>query len=186
MIQLGDGEQTLWEGRPASRVLWAWGATKWVGWMVFVGFFTFAGGTMVLDLWLDPKGPVPWPKVAALLRVVVPLAGLVGVAYLAGLRRTYRYLVTNQRCVLAGGLLIRRRRSVHYHKVTDVEVSQNPIERLLGLGSLKLYTAGTSSFTAYPWGPWERAEITFEGLQDPAQPEQIVNQTLKRYRATGE
>lgn len=192
MISLNEGEQVLWEGRPDKGVLLPWCLTKLVGWMFMAVLLTFALVLMFAAIWMEivqeQQGANPFPMTGVALQLVTPVALVVGIAYVWMLRRTYRYAITNHRCVLEGGVIIRRRRSVHYHKVTDVEVSQNPLERLLGLSSLKLYTAGTSSVGGFmPWGgTWERAEITFEGLRDPDEPERLINQALKRYKATGE
>lgn len=187
-LSLSAEERVLWEGQPAPAVLSLWLFTKaltfaFVASFVVVWLFAFFGA-----MWMtatrshrdvDPFGPIGRPLVVA-----APLLLGAGFLYTVALRRTYRYFITNQRVVFTGGLLLSRRRSVHYHKITDIEVSQHIVERLLGIRTLKAYTAGTSGFTGWPW--MERAEITFPGLAESDTAERLINNVLRTYRATGQ
>lgn len=123
----------------------------------------------------------------AITSAVVAAAALLtlAAAYCVYLRRTYVYYVTNQRCVFRGGILRRIERSVHYHKVTDVETSQNIVERALGISTLNIFTPGTGSMVATPFGG-QRAEISFVGLKDSETPAATINEVLRKFRATGE
>ena len=93
--------------------------------------------------------------------------------------------IPNQRCVFQGGILRRIIHSVPYHKITDVEMSQNIIERILGISSLKIFTPGTGSLQASPF-KGQRAELTFAGLSDNETPAASVNEILRKFKATGE
>lgn len=82
--------------------------------------------------------------------------------YFIYLRRTYRYLVTNKRCIFVGGILVRIERSIPFQKITDTQKSQNIIERMLGIWNVQVFTPGTASL---PVGQLKaRAEINFDGL----------------------
>ncbi|HBH03214.1 MAG TPA: hypothetical protein DDZ42_15055 [Candidatus Rokubacteria bacterium] len=48
---------------------------------------------------------------------------------------------SRHRALFRGGLLVRRRRSVPYHKITDLEVTRTLLDQLLGIGTLRIYTA---------------------------------------------
>jgi hypothetical protein len=75
-------------------------------------------------------------------------------------------------------------RAMHYHKITDVEVSQSPLERAVDLQTLEIFTAGTPAWNP---GSWQsRAEVSFPGLPDAETPERLVHDALKGYRATGQ
>jgi uncharacterized membrane protein YdbT with pleckstrin-like domain len=185
---LSEGEHVLWSGGPAPAVLGVWLFTRVLPATFTSTFLTFWAFAFFGGMWAFAtanKGFDPFTRAWPALTVVVPAALVASAVYCTRLRGTYRYFATNQRVIFVGGVLLRRRRSVHYHKVTDVELSQNVLEQLLGIGTLKLFTAGSSGFN--PWGGWkDRAEVSFPGLDDPATPERIVNQALKAYRATGE
>ena len=133
------------------------------------------------------KSDSPWPIVAGgvMALIAAPSLFILGLIYCSYLRRTYVYYVTNQRCIFHGGILRRIERSVPYHKITDVEMSQNFIERMLGISSLKIFTPGTGSMMASPFGG-QRAEIAFVGLKDNETPATTINEIVRKFRATGE
>jgi hypothetical protein len=64
-------------------------------------------------------------------------------------------------------------------------MSQNIIERVLGISNLKIFTPGTSSMRVSPFAA-QRAEIFFVGLADNEPPAATINDILKTYKATGE
>ncbi len=72
-----------------------------------------------------------------------------------------------------------------YHKITDVESSQNIIERIIGISSLKIFTPGTASLPTSPFGG-ERAEIMFVGLVDNETPANTINEIVIKFKATAE
>lgn len=108
-------------------------------------------------------------------------AGVIGFAvaalYASCLRRTYRYYVTDRRCAFHGGILVRIRHSVPFHKITDVEQRQNILHRLFGIWRVGVYTPGTSSA-----GPASgtRPELEFPGLTDPDRVADAISEALDR------
>lgn len=103
------------------------------------------------------------------------------VIYAACLLRTYRYYVTNRRCAFSGGILLRVRHSIPYHKITDLEQRQNILQRLFGIWSLRIYTPGTSSGKE-----GANPELLFQGLSDPDEPTDAITDFLTEFRATGQ
>ncbi len=189
-IALSDGETVLWEGAPAPAVLGVWLVTKALPFTATSAFLAFWAIGFFGGMWAVSTGSGkdfnPFGLIGGALLKVAPLAFLLACGYCWRLRQTYHYFITNQRAVFVGGLLTQKRRSVHYHKITDVEVSRNIVEQGGGIASLRIFTAGgTGGYMTWPWGG-ERAEITFPGLADPGTAEGILNARLKNYRATGE
>jgi uncharacterized membrane protein YdbT with pleckstrin-like domain len=187
-MRLQEGEHIIHELRPEPQVLGIWFFTKCfptacVG--AFLSFWCFGvlGGIFAITT----MSGAPWPFESGFIiaLIVGPVLLIVGLIYCIYLRRTYVYYVTNQRCVFHGGILRRIQRSVPYHKITDVEMSQNIIERVLGISSLKIFTPGTSSMRVSPFAA-QRAEIFFVGLADNEPPAATINDILKTYKATGE
>ncbi len=187
-MRLQEDERLVHELRPEPSVLGIWFLTKCLpasllGAFVCFGCFGFFGtvyckATSSDSSWLFAAGGV-----AAL--ILAPVILLLALTYCSFLRKTYVYYVTNQRCVFHGGLLRRIERSVPYHKVTDVEMRQNTVERVLGISTLKIFTPGTSSMQRSPLGG-QRAEISFAGLKDSETPASTINGILRKFRATGE
>ena len=189
-LALSEGEAILWTGAPSPVVLGVWLGTKVLPFMLVSTFVVFWAFGFFGGMWAVTSGAGkdfnPFGLAGGAVFKVSPLALLLSCGYCWRLRQTYRYFITNQRAVFVGGLLVQKRRSVHYHKITDVEVSRNLLEQAFGLGSLKVFTAGsTGGYVSWPWGG-ERAEITFPGLRDAETAEGILNGRLKDYRSTGE
>jgi uncharacterized membrane protein YdbT with pleckstrin-like domain len=187
-MKVQESESIIHELRPESAILGVWFFTKcllaaFVGGFLCFWCFGFFGGILGVARRTDSSFPI---AVGAVMALIVALVVLVlALVYCSFLRKTYVYYITNQRCIFHGGILRRIERSVPYHKVTDVEMSQNIFERILGISSLKIFTPGTASMKMSPFGG-ERAEITFVGLRDNETPAATINGILRRFKATGE
>ncbi len=78
---------------------------------------------------------------------------------------------------LWGGIIRYRERSIPYHKITDVELSKNIIERILGLSSIRIFTPGTAS-RSFNWGFFgggQSPELNYEGLEESEDPTESIN-----------
>lgn len=182
---LQEGEQVLWVGRPEKKIYVMWFFTRVlvmsalisgiIAYLTVVACVIYAAAHHM-------KAPAFYP-VPSVLVFVVPVVLVCALFYYRHLLRTFHYTVTDQRCVFEGGIFVRRRRSVPFHKITDVEINQNIIEQGLGIWSLKVFTPGTGS-AGVPG--FEKAEIVFCGLLDADKPASIIQDTLKKFKATGE
>lgn len=187
-MRLQEGEQILHELRPESSLLTIWFFTKAIPaavvgifaviWLFGVSSFFFLSPTVSDVIWSTHT-------LRTIAFVISPIFLIATTIYCFCLRRTYMYYITNQRCVFHGGIIRRVERSVPYHKITDVEMSQDIVERVLRISSLRIFTPGTASVVGYPFGK-QRAEITFAGLKDNETPAATINQILRKFRATGE
>lgn len=186
-IKLQESEQILFEGKPAEEILIMWIFTKVIPYCLFVGLISFyllmLGWLFFVVIPLRLKNPAFPIFIIQLAGLTVPLWAIFFVRYYKSLKETFHYYITGQRCIFEGGIIVRRVRSVPYHKITDVEINQNIIEQFLGIYSLKIFTPGTGSM-GMPG--FEKAEIIFYGLKDAEHPADIIQETLKKYKATGE
>ena len=73
------------------------------------------------------------------------LGFVISLIYHRYLIKTINYVITNKRCIYVGGILRKVMHSVNFGKITDVEISQNIFEQILGVSTLGLFTAGTAS-----------------------------------------
>lgn len=187
-MKLQEGENIIHELQPESKVLGIWIFTKCLPAAFISAFlsfwcFGFFGGMFCAATQSKSAWPIAAGGIMAL--IAAPTLFILALIYCSYLRRTYVYYVTNQRCVFHGGILRRIERSIPYHKITDVEMSQNIIERIIGISSLKIFTPGTGSMVASPFGG-QRAEITFVGLKDNETPATTINEIVRKFRSTGE
>ncbi len=184
-MRLMEKERVIHELRPVRKVLYLWFFTKCLPPALAIAVISFVVVGWHAGMELLSEGGF-LIAAAAVSAVVVALAvAILGLVYCEFLRRTYAYFVTNKRCVFCGGILRRIEHSVPYHKVTDVEVSQNIIERFLGIWRLSIFTPGTGSSAGPGYGP-SQAEIIFVGLEDAHSPAHTISEILSRFAATGE
>ena len=187
-MKLQDGEDILMETRPESKllVIWFFARCLSVGVMLcLIGFMLSAAIGMIYDFGAESDFDGWSIKVKLTIGIIAGLLSMIlAFIYCVYLRRTYVYTITNRRCIFRGGILRRVQHSVPFHKITDVEMSQNIIERMLGISSLGIFTPGTGSMGSS--GTGRRPEIAFVGLKDNETPAETINGILSNYKATGE
>lgn len=123
-----DAEQLLWQGRFSKLAMisaWIWGGVVTIALFVVMAMFDFTG-----EEWL-------WLAIAALWIVLV-------------LRLVYhqlstRYSLTNQRLIHEHGLLWRRTDRIEAIDIDDITFDQGPIERLLGIGTVRITSSDQST-----------------------------------------
>jgi uncharacterized protein len=102
-----------------------------------------------------------WNLKAAILLVSIYLVYQLGFALIwpSFEYRFFRYDVREHDLLVQQGVLFRRLSSIPHHRIQHVDTQQGPIDRLLGLSSLKLYTAsGMSADGSIPGLAEEEAE----------------------------
>lgn len=62
------------------------------------------------------------------------------------------YILQEDQIVVKTGIIWKKNRSMPYHKLTDAELSQGPIERIFGFANLSLQTAGSGEVEAVLYG----------------------------------
>jgi len=112
-----------------------------------------------------------WVFVAAYLGLTM-LWVIPTLALLVPYCRTIHYALDERELVVRKGLLTKTEKSVPYDKVTNVELKRGIWDRLLGMGTLQVHTAGYSQQTS--------AEATLDGLEDW---EGIRRQVMERVHA---
>ncbi|EFW92695.1 membrane-flanked domain protein [Haladaptatus paucihalophilus DX253] len=80
-------------------------------------------------------------------------AAVIGVAYVLFKYRTWRFEIRDDDLYLERGVFTRVTTVVPFVRVQHVDTQRGPIERLLGLGSVVVYTAGSRG-----------ADVTIPGL----------------------
>jgi len=178
-MKLGENEEVLHELGPQNRIPVVWFFTKVLGWSLIGGFVAFWLTGMTLGL-IGAVGEIETPRAFKSMGLwsagVFATAFFLSTLYAYFLRGTFKYYITTQRCVFVGGILRYRERSIPYHKITDVELSRNILERILGISSIRIFTPGTSSnFSWGPFGGGQNPELKYEGLEESEEPTESIN-----------
>jgi len=165
-VYFQEGEKKLFESFPQPKILVFWFFKS-----LFIAFFItmFIMPFIVSVAKFDLSGG--WYFSIFLLFIIVTIIVFL---YQVALRRSYHYYITNERVILEGGILLKKIKSVPYHKITDVSIFQNIIERMLGLSTVNVHTAGTGV---------QIPEIRFFGLDQPEMPQSIIIKELKAFKA---
>lgn len=89
--------------------------------------------------------------------------------------RTLRYEIQDDEVIVRAGLITRSVKHVPYRTVTNLKVTRGPFDRMFGLGTLAIQTAGMSGQTG--------AEESLVGLSDVQSVYENVATALRRYRS---
>ena len=165
-LQFQQGEQIIYQSQPNKSLLFLW-------------FFYSIVYTIIITIFSMP--------LLIMLRTTLfeflfsPLIFIdffvfvVIFWYHIALRKTYKYHITNERDIFEGGILIKKINSISYHKITDVSITQNIIERIVNIAKLNIHTAGTGT---------NMPEIQFIGLSEPEIPQTTINNQLRNIHTT--
>jgi len=128
---------------PRSRLVWSVVAVLTGAVVLVVGWLLerFALGRLSVDL-----GPVAVPALAALVAVL-------GLVHALVRYRVWRFELQADALYLERGVFTRVETAVPYVRVQHVDTHRGPIERLVGLSSVVVYTAGERG-----------ADVTIPGL----------------------
>ncbi|MBR9679774.1 MAG: PH domain-containing protein [Candidatus Altiarchaeota archaeon] len=87
------------------------------------------------------------------------LVTFLGFAYIRAYFQTILYNIGGKEVSWSRGVFFKRTSVVPYTRITNIDAVQGPVQRWLGLGTLKLQTAGYS-------GQNVRAELRIEGVEE--------------------
>lgn len=88
--------------------------------------------------------------------------------------RSLQYEIHDDEVIVRAGVITKTVKHVPFRTVTNLEVSQGPFDRLLGIGTLKIHTAGMSGSSG--------AEEGLRGLPNFQEVYDQVAAALRRYR----
>lgn len=93
-------------------------------------------------------------------------------AYYASLE----YLLTDDAVIVRRGVITHSEAVVPFRTVVNIDLKRGPFDRLLGLGSLQIHTAGYSQSSS--------AEASLVGLEDYERWHEVLQQALRETRRT--
>jgi membrane protein YdbS with pleckstrin-like domain len=94
------------------------------------------------------------------LGIPVTIITLVTLYWIPKYYDTLKYKLTGNEMVWRRGVWFRKTGIVPYNRITNIDIEQGPVSRMLGIGSLKIQTAGYSA----SGGTGRQAEIRIEGV----------------------
>ncbi|MGD2249612.1 MAG: PH domain-containing protein [Candidatus Methanofastidiosia archaeon] len=112
---------------------------------------------------------VPFVITAGITVPIVVILGFV-MYWIPKYYKTIGYKLTNDEIVWQRGVWFKKTGIVPYNRITNVDVSQGPLARLLGIASVKIQTAGYSA----PSGSTGKAELHLEGIEHYEELQDII------------
>jgi uncharacterized protein len=129
------------------------------------------GGLISLDRSVGAPAIWWWLGVALGLDLLwgVPAVLLMGPYF-----RSLRYEIHDEQVIMHVGVITRSVKYVPFRTVTNMTVKRGPLDRLFGLGSVEIQTAGISGTN--------QAEQCLVGFEDPQSVYDLAHRALQRYR----
>ncbi len=109
------------------------------------------GGAIGIFVAFAVIGPTASQGTAGLvggLALALLLLGIV-VGWQVAYHRRYEYELTEDTFDIASGVLSRRNREIPYTRIQNVDIAQNPVQRVLGIAEVRLETAGGGQSEAH-------------------------------------
>ncbi|TWU43744.1 Bacterial membrane flanked domain protein [Novipirellula aureliae] len=116
-----DPEENLWSGRYSSKAM----VGTWI--VMFVASIALVVLAIVIE-------PFPW-SVAAILILVM---WVLGVSLYLWRRLGYHYQLTTQRFIHKTGIITQRTDRIEVIDLDDVSFTQGPVQRMFGVGTIRL------------------------------------------------
>jgi uncharacterized membrane protein YdbT with pleckstrin-like domain len=150
---VAEGEQVVWSGRPSWR-----GRIS----IVAPGILVTAAVVAVL-VWADVS------RTVTVVVGLVVLALTVVWALLETIR--WKYTITDRRVFVRHGLVSVNEQTARLERVQDLTLHQTLFDRLFGVGTLQIDTAGSEG------GPLE-----FKALTEPTRVREILDSTVRSHQ----
>jgi uncharacterized membrane protein YdbT with pleckstrin-like domain len=157
-VQLIEGEQLIWKGKPSWRSTMSF----YVTWAA-IGIVP-----LIAILLVNGLADTDWPVWIGVIVLVVVL----GAAIVIGWVRRYftQYTITTKRITIRQGFLSKTEHTAHIDRVQNVTIHQTVFDRIFRVGRVDFDTAGADS----------DANLVFYGVDDPQDlRERIAAERLK-------
>jgi membrane protein YdbS with pleckstrin-like domain len=100
----------------------------------------------------------------------------IGAALVGPYFRSMRYEIHEDEVIVHVGIITQSVKHVPFRTITNLKITRGPLERLFGIGSLAIQTAGMS-------GPNSQAEQDLKGLPNVQEVYEKIGEKLRHYRS---
>lgn len=150
-----DTEQELWHGGYSPKAM--------------IGYWLLAGVVTIAAIVVSVIVPLPVVWLAA--GVIAATLWIVFACYLGYERLSVEYTLTNQRFVHKSGILRRKSNRVEVIDIDDVTYEQGLVERMMGVGTIKLLSSDVSD-----------PKLTLRGIDDVQRIANLIDSTRREER----
>jgi hypothetical protein len=109
--------------------------------------------------------------VITIITLILLVPVLIALYWIPRYYRSIRYNLTNSEIEWRRGVWFKKTGIVPYNRITNVDISQGPISRALGIAALKIQTAG---YSVPSGGMGGTAEIKLEGIEQYDELQELI------------
>lgn len=147
-----------------------------VFWIIGIAITCIPVAGFMTSLWIETNTPLL--KVFS-MGYLIPF--IISSTYAVLFFHTIRYELDNRYITKASGVLWKKRRSIPLEKITNLDVRQGPIERILGYGKIWVFTPSTGAATpeeklAGITQPHDIKQTMIERSENAEQPPSMIKQ----------
>ncbi len=139
-------------------------------------YFTYLVIGVVLGVltWYIPLLNIAPPEIITFITIPVATIIILIAIWIPTYYRSIIYKMTEDEIIWSRGVLIKSTGIVPYNRITNIDVTQGPIERMYGIATLLIHTAGYSG----PRGP----EIKLSGIENYEELKEKIMEMVKGRR----
>lgn len=184
-MRFSKDEEVIHELKPDSKLLFIWFFTRCMLHGLLVGVMPALYGWIYMTLMRKDIAAIEseWVLIGSVLFLVFVVGTVLSFVYHRYLLASITYFITDRRCVWKGGILKKTEHTVSYHKITDVERSQNLIEQILKISTINLFTPGTASMKMGA-ASQVTPELCFEGLTCSDEQAETINDQIRKHSSS--
>jgi membrane protein YdbS with pleckstrin-like domain len=158
MGDINTGGRKMMDGtafRPVEALRTFW-LTVWLVWL-FIGLLLGAVPAILQTLFgLQIQGILPSIITIAALLVIMLTIGV----WLPAYYRSIEYGIDAESVRSSRGVFWKRTTTVPFHKITNIDITQGPLQRAFGIGTIHVQTAGAGGSQG------GQAELLLQGIDD--------------------
>lgn len=90
-------------------------------------------------------------------------------------RYSFKFTIQGNRITRQRGIISRNQQSVRIEDLRSIQLSQSVLQRIMNVGQISFYSAGSAS-----------AEVIFFGIKEPARLKEQINDRMGQLKSTNE
>jgi membrane protein YdbS with pleckstrin-like domain len=124
--------------------------------IILLSYISIIGMTFLIIYFEATESyPESWYNIIIITSGIALIIFLIGYFLINYYYPTINYKVTDEEIFVNRGLITKSNKIVPYRTITNIDIKQGPFDRILGIGSIEIQTAG---FSAGKTGPEERLD----------------------------
>ena len=100
-------------------------------WRIFFLYCSIVVSGVAVTFWLNL-----WNNAGVFLPAFTVVISIIGFLLVECFRRSHKYVITNQRIVFKGGVIVKEERTLRYDKITDINAKQGVLGQIFSFGTI--------------------------------------------------